>query len=289
MTNKRHNSFWLLAIALLWLSVSCDKVEPPFKESTVTGGGPIDTTSAAVRRVLVEDFTGHTCGNCPRAAETAQSLKGLYGDQLVVIAEHIGFFAETKSNPDSSYSYDFTTTAGNEIDGYYNIDALGLPKGMVNRTEVNGTHILSHAGWGTAVQALLDLPPDIEIKITNTYDAGTRVVTSTIETEFLNSLPGTYNVVVYLTEDSIINWQKDYQATPSTDIENYVHRHVLRGSLNGTWGDLVDPAPVISTIYTKSYDLTLDNTWDENHCSIVAFVYETTSKEVVQAEEAHVK
>ena len=114
-------------------------------------------------------------------------------------------------------------------------------------------------------------------------------MTSSVETEFLNSLSGTYNVVVYLTEDSIVNWQKDYVATPSTDIENYVHRHVLRGSLNGTWGELVDLAPAVNSIYTKSYSLLLDNTWDENHCSIVAFVYETSSNEVIQAEEAHVK
>lgn len=289
MIKKTYLYICIIALPLLWIFPACDKVKPPFKEDTISGGvNPNDTSSEAIRKVLVEDFTGHACGNCPRAAETAHSLEGLYGDRLIVIAAHIGFFAETKTNPDSSYAYDFTTTAGNEIDAMFNIDAAGLPKGMVNRTEVNGSEILSHGAWGAAVQAIVDLPPDIDIKITNTYDTNTRVVSSSIETEFLNNLSGTYNVAVYLTEDSIVNWQKDYEATPN-DIENYVHRHVLRGSLNGTWGELIDPTPLVNTKYTTSCDLTLDNTWDENHCSIVAFVYETTSNEVVQAEEAHVK
>jgi len=289
MPNKRNIPIWIIALTLLCFGISCDKIEPPFIESNQSVG-TIDTTLVAIRKILVEDFTGHTCGNCPRAAETAQALKGIYGDQLVILAEHIGFFAETKSNPDSSYSYDFTTVAGNEIDAFFSIDGAGLPKGMVNRTSVSGSPILNHAGWGAAVQALIDIPPDIDIRITNTYNPVTRVVSSSIESEFLTSLSGTFNVVVYLTEDSIINWQKDYDATPSTNIENYVHRHVLRDALNGTWGVLIGSGTIeTGVITTKSYSLTLDNSWDDNHCSIVAFVYETSSNEVIQAEEAHVQ
>ena len=53
--------------------VSCDKVENPVipKKCNLANIHVVDsnTTTMDSRKVLVQDFTGHTCGNCPRAAE----------------------------------------------------------------------------------------------------------------------------------------------------------------------------------------------------------------------------
>ncbi|HIA37116.1 MAG TPA: Omp28 family outer membrane lipoprotein [Flavobacteriales bacterium] len=305
MSNKRNLSISFLILPLLWFIFSCDKIEPPFTtiNETINNPDTVDTTSGAIRKVLLEDFTGHKCGYCPQAATIAQQLIAINGERLVVMSLHVGETFATPETPSGapfgSFLEDFRTTVGDEIEAFYNVDDQGLPKGMVNRRDPSGdlvpdpieqydNCVLPRADWEAAVQAVIDLPADIDISITNTYDTASRIVSASVETEFLNNLSGTYNVAVYLTEDSIISWQKDQTANPQY-IEDYVQRHVLRGSLNGTWGELVDPAPVVNTLYTKSYNLMLDNTWDENHCSIVAFVYETTSKEVVQVEEAHVK
>jgi thiol-disulfide isomerase/thioredoxin len=41
------------------------------------------------RRVLLEDFTGHTCNNCPAAAVIAEGLQTFYGeDQLILVGVH---------------------------------------------------------------------------------------------------------------------------------------------------------------------------------------------------------
>ena len=77
-------TFWM---ALFF--TACDIVEPPFAETSTTG--PTGPVSGAVRKVLLEDFTGHKCGNCPRAGEAADALKLAYGDQLIVYAAHVGF------------------------------------------------------------------------------------------------------------------------------------------------------------------------------------------------------
>lgn len=277
---------------LVFAFSSCDKIEGegPFFE-TSSGGGGVDTSTGTVRKVLIEDFTGHTCGNCPRAAETAASLKQIYGEQLVVVAVHMGFFATPKSNPDSSYNSDYRTTMGNELDASFNIDATGLPRGMVNRTEVSGNELLAHAGWGAATQALIDLAPDMDIGISNTYENSTRTVTTEVTSIFESNLSGTYNVVVILTEDSIVDWQKDYDLpSGQQDIEFYVHRHVLRKSFNGTWGDeIASGSASAGAASTNTYNMTLPTGWDEDHCSVVAYVYETTSNEIVQVEETHVK
>ena len=77
-----------------------------------------------------------------------------------MISVHMGYFAASESNPDSSYAYDFRTTMGSEIDGQFNIDPTGLPKGMVNRTEESGSLLLNYSAWGAATQALVSLASD---------------------------------------------------------------------------------------------------------------------------------
>ncbi|MBL4656952.1 MAG: Omp28 family outer membrane lipoprotein [Flavobacteriales bacterium] len=281
---------WFLALASLLVTTSCDKIEGPYLEEGGDSGG-IDTTIAELRKILIEDFTGHTCGNCPRAAETATSLKQLYSEQLVVIAVHMGFFAEPKSYPDSSYAYDFRTTMGDEIDAQFDIDPTGLPKGMVNRTEVSGALLLSYSAWGSAASVLSAMAPDVKMDISNAYDSQTRTLTTTVISDFLNNLSGTYNVVVALTEDNVVNWQKDYDLPAGQqDIENYVHQHVLRDGFTGTWGDQIASGTVVAgTIDTSTYTMVLPSSWNENECDVVAYVYETTSYEVLQVEESSIK
>ena len=54
-----------LAIMVATILNSCDKVEGPVKEVLPPPSGN--------RKVLVEDYTGHRCGNCPRAAGHASA------------------------------------------------------------------------------------------------------------------------------------------------------------------------------------------------------------------------
>ncbi|PCH94771.1 MAG: hypothetical protein COB85_05280 [Bacteroidetes bacterium] len=281
----RHNYLFgatYLVFAILF--IGCDIVEGPYIEGAQTGS---DTSTVYTRKVLVEDFTGHTCGNCPRAAETAHTLEQLYGEQIVVVGVHIGWFAKpvnSPPNPDSSYIYDFRTTAGTEIDVQYGIDVAGLPRGMVNRIEVSGSPILGYSAWGTAVAGIVDLPPDLKIEISNSYNEISRLLDVTADVTFLNNMTGTFNVVALLLEDSIVNWQLDYLASPNS-IENYMHRHVLRSSISSTWGDQIAQGNMSSgATSSNNYSITLNNTWVEGKCSVVVYVYDVGSSEVIQAE-----
>ena len=87
------NHFKYLATFLFSCCISfqsCDVIEEPFTEEIVVGG-----CAEKCKKILLEDYTGHKCGNCPRAAEKAEELKAIYDDQLVSIAVHAGFFAST--------------------------------------------------------------------------------------------------------------------------------------------------------------------------------------------------
>ncbi|MGE0636536.1 MAG: Omp28 family outer membrane lipoprotein [Bacteroidia bacterium] len=277
--------------ALIITFSSCDYIEAPYTEINEVDTvlcPPLDfeAVTSHIKKVLVEDYTGHTCGNCPRAAETAHALINTYGEQVVVMAVHVGFFAQPKNNPDGSYAADYRTEYGNELNTFFGNDAAGLPNGMINRKPSGGSSpILSYNAWTGVVAAEVALAPVADIYIKPQYDEVANTACADIKVEFLSDLSGEYKLCVYLTEDSIVNWQKDYDATPS-DIPNYVHRHMVRTSFNGTWGETVGASPVTSgSSEIKRYSITLNNSWESEHLHIVAFVYNASTYEVIQAEE----
>lgn len=270
---------------------SCDKVNDPY--NATSGGG--DTTVVKVRKVLLEDYTGHKCGNCPEAAITAQTIKAQYGERLVVMAVHAGYFAEPKASP---YGYDFRTVPGTDYDVFFGNGVVGNPNGLVNRQGYpTTTHVKFHSNWGTAVDGIMALPPDAYIEISNNYNSTTRVLNTTVKTEFLNMLTGNYKLIVLLTEDSIVKPQLDYsQPVGQQNVLNYVHRHALRAAISsGSWGDqIVTGSAAAGDTVVSTFSYTLPATFNglapvESECYVVAFVYDATTFEVIQVEEKKMK
>jgi hypothetical protein len=278
---------------------SCDYVANPNETNTPVTGGPDDST-VHERRVLVEDYTGHKCTACPQAAIAANQLKSTFGEKVIVVAVHAGFFANPTTPagaPPGSYLVDFRTAAGTAYDGasYFGISNVGNPNGMINRKDYDGAstaHVKSFSSWSSEVASLLALPPVADLTITNTYNASTRSLSTNIASQFISDtlLSGTYKLIVMITQDSIIDWQLD----GSTHVPDYVHQHVLRANVNGTWGDtLVSGTITPNATITKNYTYTLPtaylgNPCDETQCHVVAFIYNTLNYEVIQAAEAHV-
>ena len=72
---------------------SCDVIEGPFTEEVI-----LEECAEKCKKILLEDYTGHKCGNCPRAAEKAEELKEIYGDQLKKVASHFTHIRMNSSN-----------------------------------------------------------------------------------------------------------------------------------------------------------------------------------------------
>jgi hypothetical protein len=270
-----------LIISFLIAATGCDKVEKPY----IREGGEPPVVSE--RKILFEDYTGHTCVNCPGATQIAFDLRAQYPDQVVLIAIHAGWFAQPQNEP---YDDDFRTDVGEELNNFFGI--ITNPAGMVNRVGEGTDRILGEGEWPSAVGSELSKPADAIIEIHNDYNDQTRVLSTTLQMEFINSLPGTYRACAYIIEDSIVAPQmnNDPSVGPTPDIFDYVHMHMLRGSLNGTWGDLVTDEEITagSSYSLVLDDYTIDNSWKENHCGIVAFIYNTETYIVVQAEEEEI-
>ncbi len=213
--------------------------------STINGGADADVTdNAAVntkyiysadfkRRMLIETFTGISCLNCPAGSANVASLMAAEPDKYIVVAHH------TYGNP---YGTDiFSMKEDNEYKWFFNSTSQYAPGGMVNRVPKNATvdnpvFVLNDEGeLKRAVAAANEMPPYVDIKLTTTYDAATRIMKAKVDITTLEVPP--YEV-------STINLhlvQGGYEGIPQSGASGaYIHNHVFRGSLTGTWGQKLD-------------------------------------------------
>lgn len=275
-------TIYILVIIGLFFG-ACDKIDEPYLEPG-SGSGP--DPSDKPRKVLLEEFTGHTCVNCPEAAILAQqTLKVIFGEQLILVTVHAGAFALPGIAP---YETDFRTPTGNDLENEY-VPQL-FPSGLVNRVKYEGNTVLLKDSWQPAIQELLDTPAEAAIEIEHNYNAGTRKLDLHIISEFLADLSGTYNLSVFITESGIIAAQKNNNPDigPSPDWEDYEHNHVLRTSVSGTWGEQIAVQPASGDAFEKDLSIILDNDWDENEIGVVAIIIDASTYEVIQAEEIHI-
>jgi hypothetical protein len=302
---KRLTAYLLSVAAVLVLFSSCDYVDPPYTE---TANGNPNTSDTVFRKILIEDYTGFRCGNCPAAAQTIyNTLHPLYGEELISIGVHASpssTFTNTtppaslpSGAPSGSFSTDFRTPAGEAWLAFFNVSAN--PNGMVSRLDypTNG-HVKLPGAWATAAQSIYHQPAKFKIEITNQYDSTSGNLDCDVKVKVLQAVSGNYNLSVVLTEDSIINWQVWYSHTPQNE-PNYMHRHVLRGSINGTFGDQVfTGSAAVDDSTSNTYSVNLNNITPINpvnpvlnidHCHIVAFVFDNTTKEIWQVEEEKVR
>lgn len=276
----------LLALALL---SGCDIIDSPKGEQS----GPVGPTSGVTRRVLLEDCTGARCNNCPEAADIAEDLQEFYNtneERLIVV--DINMVAQYAAPLPPNYTTDFRTPAGDEYAIHYDMATLGLPRGLINRMPYGGVIGISKGNWSSAVAAVIDLPPDMDLWFDSfNFNSATNVVTTTVKVAVINAINGPHNLTVYLTEDHVIDWQEDHRV-PGTDVPNYDHRHVLRDNLNGTWGDVIIPTSAQpGDTLSESFTYTLPPEGAINHvintanCSLVAYVYSTSGADAEEVKQ----
>ncbi len=253
-------------IVLVAFFSACDKIESTDFLQGETGG-EIDTTTF-VQKVLIEDFTGFLCTNCPSASTELHTIENLFEDKIIGIGIHAGFFAQ----PAGIFTTDFRTEAGNELASFFGPESF--PIGMVNRLGYPENVLIDYTEWASMVTEILNQTPSVGLLLSESNDK------ITVEAKRLSAIDGNLKLVVCITEDKVIDKQVD---GPDL-IEDYEHNHVLRTNVNGTWG-----TDVTLTDDYSSYDFnySLDDNWVRSNCNVIAYVYNDSNKEVLQAEKIH--
>ena len=299
MKHYRHFLLFITASAVL---ASCDYIDPKEihegSKILITGSKwDIDTsflnsTVAQPSMVLLEEYTGHYCGNCPDAARQAKKLDSIYTDRLHVMAIHAGFFAQPKNNADGSFSADFRCQAGIDLDNKFKVSE-SVPKGLINRGRFGGssTALLSSSSWEGRINEIFNGPtPDFNFYLHPFYDDSLNQFYALTHIKMWKQVSIPIKVALYLTEDSIKNWQLDYKATPDKN-PNYYHRHMLRDAFTPVEGsDSPGPVPFVPGKTTAGrWVCTKRNEINRKYCTVIAIVYRSDTDEILQAVEAEIE
>ncbi len=165
---------------------------------------------------------------------------------------------------------------------------------MVDRTGFLSNMFIQYGNWTDSIQTQItnNSQPSVTITIHDSCWTSPRIIGADFRVNFKKTLTGTYLLEACIIEDSIIDWQKDNASSSGADT-NFVHRNVLRGSFDYTGtGNAITSATTAGSTWTsfQTYDFTKGENgkaahWNMAHCYIVAFVYNSTTKQVVQAEQ----
>lgn len=220
-------SRFLLPLLALLLLVGCDAVERPdrWREDPA----PI----VPRRNVLLVDFTGQRCSNCPAAADLLHSLTaGPAGARIIAVSVHGGALAlSTDASPRGLAGPDARRLTDEAR-------VSSWPQGTVDRP-VGGT-LLRPSAWNAALAERLALAADADAAAQQSLMAdahvalATRTLSYTLRPRHLTDAAGQADAETYLhlwlVEDSITAPQTLADGTERAD---YLHRHVLRLDLTG--------------------------------------------------------
>lgn len=276
--------FFSTVVFCIMIIASCDYVSNVVETTNNnTTGGTVDTK--IYRKVLIEDYTGHQCINCPRAAKELRRIDSIYHGKIIALAIHAGTFANTNT----SFPTNYKTPEGTTYNNIFGFNTAGYPNGLVNRKgSGTPTFILPDPSWETETVPFLTQEADFQIKIKNTFESTTSQLNSEITVKALKNISGKYNVSVILIEDSIIGPQK----YPTYTEPNYVFNHVMRGTLNTVWGEEIWNGSIAANdSVVRTYPKTIPANFVAAKCHVIAFVYDndsgsTTYYEIKQAEVA---
>lgn len=269
----------------------CDQIDDPIIPVTtnyleaVYGPAPAFDAlpeAEAVKRVLVEDFTAHQCGNCPAAAIIAENIAANYADRVSVMAIHAGNLANTD---DDHFDTDWTTEEGDVF--WDQLDFQANPVGRINR--INGVgSFWAPAQWEEKTAEELAIAPVLGLQHDYEWVPANGHLNLHLHGTFYGDVQGPVQVAWLVLESGIIDYQLDYASDPEV-VEDYEFNHVLRGSVHGAlglgFGDAAGGASA-GDVATQSVTFTWNDEWLIENATILAVVSDANGY-IVNVDEIH--
>jgi len=313
---KFKNIFWrILTIAITFSS--CDVITNPIlphqQNSTLPNAPPTyrdSSTSAYTYKLLLEDCMGDLCSNCPSAAAIADTLISPTGGnpnyaQVIMMEDQMGFDAIPTNSYSGAPSYAFTTdyrsAAGNAWCIMFGINADGYPTGLINR--LGSAKNITYLNWQDSVSKIIQrTTQSVVINIHDSCWVPQRIIGVEFQLTFLKPLSGNYSLETLIVENHIVSWQVDQYVNGGFD-STFVHSNVLRGAFGNNagglpWGTAIpNTTPGSTWTSYQTYDFNKGENgnaaggtsanptpWNMANCYIVAFVFNSQTYQVIQAE-----
>ncbi len=237
--------------------------------------------------VLIEEFTGVRCVNCPKGHDIAADLIEQNDGRVLAMALHAGFL--TTPYPESTQ--EFAISEAQAIHDY--TGTLAVPSASINRTVFDGEQqpsILNVNAWGGKVAQALTTTPPVNLYVYKEYNPETRQLSVWVQLRYTQTVLEPNYITVAISEGGIIDPQLVPDGASSKVELAYEHNHVMRDLLTSNTGDLVDTATNVRTVYIQSFSKTLPTDWDAQHCEVIAYVhYAGEDKSILQAGSVYVE
>ncbi|MDE6113045.1 MAG: Omp28-related outer membrane protein, partial [Bacteroidales bacterium] len=228
-----------IGLGLLWLSGAA-----AMAQETPT----LVSTEAQNRKILIEEFTGIGCGNCPRAHRTSNGIVAAYPGQAFVINIHQGMYAINKTP-------DLTTSFGEAL--FKPIGANGYPAGTINRHVFEGDKMnVVDTKWDSTAPKVLEMPSYVNVGAKASIDWATRKLTVDVEIYYTATPEAATNYInVALLQDYIPGNQEGMYNNPAQVVDGtYMHMHALRDFLTGQWGEAITEDLAAGKLIKRTYE-----------------------------------
>lgn len=223
------------------------------------------------KRVLIEDFTGQRCVQCPDGTAVIEQLIADYGEDNIIA---VGLYGGAMGFlPNGGPAMPLTC---DESQWYYTtggVDQSPQPIARIDRGDFN----FNRKTWATAVRDRIQQKAQLMLEATCNYDEASRNVEITVSADGVENVNG--KLQVWLTEDNIVSAQ---MLPGGSSDPNYVHNHVFRATVNAQAGDDISIAQGENV--TRTFTYTVSEDWKPEDMSVVTFVFNDSG--VLQAAKA---
>jgi hypothetical protein len=266
-----------------------------------------DVAFSTTKRVVLEEYAGQACGNCPRGILAIDKLKHDLPNNFIAITIRT-YSNDVYSSGLSSYS----TALG--------LDAVGAPSAIINRTTIAEPMEKTSEGWtfnaaegseplwSDLVHSELETPAIADINLTATLNAEQKYIEIPLSIKYaLNKTNVNASVFYVVVEDSLLADQDNYMYTyndlnlgewgaggkygSSRVFDIYIDdvaRAIMGESLNGTQG-YVGSSVVANTEYTTVDKMSIPTYVSNiNNARIIAMLIDNNTDRVINANQCKI-
>lgn len=256
--------------------------------------------------ILVEDFTGASCSNCPAAHEVLNNLAAQHQNRLAILGMHIFNFGQANpyDSPDGLYhhAYDFRTQDATDISNTIFGGVSAMPAAGFDRRNGIGGGILNppsdnlavSALWSNIITGLVDTSSPINLTVKSSLNTAGDTAYVVVRVAYTKAVSTKNTLSVAITESNLLDLQEDPNAPNSVYDIDYQFNDVVRGFVSATMGSsMLDSLSTkeAGRVFIRSFLYKVDPSWKAANCKVVAFVAnaETGDKHVLQAAVANLK
>jgi hypothetical protein len=271
-----------LALITLSFFLSSCKEEGPFIILNPPAVALVDTNyltnnvpDAAPKTILLEEFTGVRCTNCPSGHARVAELYNTYPGRFVAIAIHTNFLGAPYGN-----DLDLRTENGETLGATLG-PINGKPSAFIDRKQfstVATRDVINPDLWPPLVAEQMNLssPVNIELEKVN-LDENSRILRYRVTLSYTENAQN-HNLGFAITENNIVA----AQLSSGTIIENYVHKHVLRDYLSPIIGQPLTENLERGRVIIKEFEFEIPLGWNIQNLELIAFIRQSND-EIVNA------